>query len=483
MRILMISSEATPIAKSGGLADVLTSLSSELIAGGDDLLLILPRYSWISLSKSKDAQNPDISSHPDLSPLKKEASFHLKLGMDSVTHTPYRGMLRNIPIVLLDSELFAGYEKLYGDELGDYSHNARRFANFSAAALSYVERENWKPDAVHVHDWQTALAPYYLEKSKFFKGTRSLLTIHNLGYQGIFSNYDVVHTGLSPEDLYLHGQLNFLAAGLKKADAISTVSPSYAKEICTPKQGFGLDSLLCSRKKDLVGILNGIDYQEWDPQKDSHLEHHYSHKNLSGKAELKALIQKRYGLPVRPDVPLFVSISRLAVQKGFDQLLEEKTFASLMKQDIQYIILGTGQKNYEDAIRSYAEQYENFVALVCFDMKLSHELEAAADFFVMPSIYEPCGLNQLFSLAYGAIPIVHKTGGLADTIAGLDQKAPTGIVIDSLSSEKLCSAFGQAVELYRDKESYQAIQKRGMKKRFDWKRAANLYRNLYTKRK
>ncbi len=469
MRVLMISSEATPIAKSGGLADVLSALSAELCVEGDEVLIALPRYAWISLSEADESLSKPIF----------DCSFRVKTGMADISYKAYRAKLKEVPIVLLDSELFAHYDKLYGDEHGDYSDNALRFASFTAAALRYVEHKDWKPDAVHAHDWQSALAPYYMEQSSFFSQTKSVITIHNLGYQGIFSRYDSLYTGIDTELLLRKGAINYLAAGLAKADAITTVSPTYAQEICYPEQGFGLNELLSSRKTELTGILNGIDYHEWNPAKDKHLSAQYAKDDLSGKAQIKAEIQARYGLEVNPDIPLFVSISRLADQKGFAQLLKSECFEAIAHKKIQYIILGTGSKAYEDAIKNYAARYPNIVGLICFDMKLSHELEAAADFFVMPSVYEPCGLNQIFSLCYGTLPIVNKTGGLADTVVGLDAQDATGIVIDGLSDEKLIGAFETAAALYKDQARYRAIQQRAMSSRFDWKKAAALYRTIY----
>ncbi len=470
MKIAMIASEVVPFAKSGGLADVASSLSLALKKQGHDVRIIMPRYKSMSGGSTNNALS---------------TTLYLRVGVATPVVKVVEEALEDVvPVYTLETPVFTEREGLYGDDQGAYSDNAYRYSLLSRGAIALCKELDWQPDVLHIHDWQCGPVAAYMQDPKIAEevgGAKVVLTIHNLGYQGVFPKEDNLLVGMSPEVLRLcHGDLNFLKIAITYADTITTVSPTYAKEICTPEQGFGLDQLLASRKKNLIGILNGIDYTIWNSSKDPYLPYTFSPQNMQGKLQLKQEICNSYGLNPDPEIPLFAMITRLADQKGFKELLSEGVLERALEKNVQFLILGTGAKEYEDRLRNLGDRYNNLAALIAFDTGLSHRIEGAADFFLMPSRYEPCGLNQLFSLRYGAIPLVHRVGGLADTVMDLvEEEKATGILMDKLTPEELLRAMDRAEELWKNQELYRAVQSRGMKKRFDWKLSTKKYEKVY----
>lgn len=472
MNILMISSEAVPFSKSGGLADVVGALTPALIEAGNDARIIVPSYN----TKFED-------SGDFVCPLEIEM-------LDGLEHVEIRQkMVGKTIYYFVCHTVFNDRIGIYGDtSFTPYSDNFFRFALLCKASLQLCETLGWKPDILHCHDWTAGLAPYFLKvnRGQFFMGTETVFTIHNLAYQGTFPRMDFLFANVKPdEQLFSNGQVNMLQAGLVFSDYITTVSPTYAKEIQTPEQGCGLDGILVRRKSKLKGIVNGIDVNEWNPQKDELIPHHFSIKKMEGKAKLKKEIQTQFGLPVRDDVPLFAMISRLAAQKGFDTVIAclERILSDM---DVQFIIIGTGDKTLENALKDMAQRHENLSVSILFSNKAAHLVEAGSDFFLMPSRYEPCGLNQLYSLRYGTIPIAHRTGGLADTIIDVDEypKEGTGLLFDDLTPDEIYKHIRRATELYHRTEGNDTMEKiraRAMDQDFSWSSSADEYINVYRK--
>ncbi|MBR4427072.1 MAG: glycogen synthase GlgA [Spirochaetales bacterium] len=472
MNILMITSEAVPFSKSGGLADVVGALPPALIEKGHDARIVVPSYN----TKLKDSG--DLVCKLDIPML--NGTEKVEIRMKTVNQTIYYFVCHKV---------FNDRLGIYGDtSFLPYSDNFFRFAIMSKAALQLCEAINWRPDILHCHDWTAGLVPYFLKvnRSQFFMGTQTMFTIHNLAYQGTFPRMDFLYANVRPDEkLFSNGQVNMIQAALVYSDYITTVSPTYAKEIQTPEQGCGLDPILVKRKNKLKGIVNGIDINEWNPQKDKLIEHHFSIKNMTGKAKLKKEIQQQLGLPVRADVPLFAMISRLAAQKGFDTVLNCLE-CILTEQDVQFVIIGTGDSNLENRLKELGEKHENLSVNILFSNKMAHQVEAGSDFFLMPSRYEPCGLNQLYSLRYGTIPIAHKTGGLADTIVDVDKfpKEGTGLLFENLSEYEIVKHVHRACELYNRKEgadSFDKIRERAMNQDFSWSASADEYIGVYNK--
>lgn len=469
MKIALISSEVVPFAKTGGLADVVSSLAIALQKRGHDARVIMPRY-----KSMKQKHEKALIKH-----------MPLRVGVATPKVSIIEETLEGeVPVYTVDSPLFSERDGLYHDADGDYSDNAYRFALFSRASIALCKELNWSPDILHIHDWQAGPVAAYLQNPEIAKEVpraKVVLTIHNLGYQGIAPKEDYLLVGMGKEESGIaSGTMNYLQTAIQYSHAITTVSPSYAKEICTEEQGFGLHDLLLSRKNKLTGILNGIDYTIWNSSKDKHLPHPFSTIRMEGKAKLKQEICEAYGLQTDSSIPLVVMITRLAEQKGFVQLLDHGVLEQLLQKPLQCIVLGTGEKRYEQKLTALGEKYANFTPLITFDNGLSHRLEAAADFFLMPSVYEPCGLNQLFSLRYGAVPIVHGVGGLKDTVVDIsDKQQGTGIVLSSLEDTVMYEGVERALSLWQDHKIYQSVQLRGMKKRFDWNASTKKYEKVY----
>lgn len=476
----MVSSEAVPFAKSGGLGDVVSALAAELKKTGHDVRIVLPRY--------YDIDRTGMELFP--SPL------GVPLGFGEEWVGVYRTLLpeTEVPVYFLDHEGLFGRKGIYGDHPGsEYPDNSRRFTLLSRGAFQLCKMLEWVPDIMHAHDWPAALVPVYLytwEENTEFKNTASVLTIHNLGYQGIFHKQDIHYSQLRWEHFHgsgfeFHDRLNFLQAGLKNADVLTTVSPTYAEEIQNQEYGFQMDSILRHRRGDLFGILNGIDYSVWDPETDPHLPFHFSSKKPLNKTKVKRELQKQCGLPEDRNIPIISMITRLVDQKGMGSLLGP-TYGCLYNicKDlaVQVIILGTGEHWCEEELRRLETNLPNLRVYLQYDNAKAHLIEAGSDFFLMPSKYEPCGLNQMYSLRYGTLPIVRKTGGLADTVDNYCQETGegTGFVFHELTPKSIYNTVGWAVWTWFNKPDHiKAMQRRGMDKRFSWEKSAAKYSEIY----
>ncbi|MEK6690702.1 MAG: glycogen synthase GlgA [Nitrospirota bacterium] len=487
MNVLIASSEAVPFCKTGGLADVVGALPKELEKLKVNVSLILPLYRII---KREGLKKMDLSFTVPISDRTEEASI-------------WKGKTgNNIPVYFIEKDKYYDRPELYQTAGGDYPDNAERFIFFSRAILEALKAINLKPDLIHCNDWQTAMVPIYLKTlyrvDPYFKKTSSLLTIHNLGYQGIFWHFDMHLTGLgweyfTIEGIEFYGKINLLKGGMIFSDIINTVSRTYSKEIQTEKYGFGLDGVLRKRKADLYGIINGIDYDEWNPETDKSIPARYSLDNINGKALCKKTLQREMGLKERGS-PLIGMITRLTSQKGLDILSE--SIEDLMQLDLQLLILGEGEERYHRTISDISERYPDKIGLkIGFDPILANKIYAGSDFFLMPSRYEPCGLGQLISLRYGTIPIVRKTGGLADTVKEFNPKSPhplftkggqrgisgNGFLFEEYSAKALLKSVKKAVSLYQNKNMWKSLLHNAISSDFSWGASAKKYLSLYRK--
>lgn len=465
MNILMIASEATPFAKTGGLADVVGALPAALVEHGEKVAVVLPAY--------RENQYP----YP-----KREAYRGLWIPIGPGYRVDiHESADRGVSYYFVQCPALYGRDGIYGTPAGDFPDNHLRFAVLALAALG-VARHLFRPDILHLHDWQAALAPVYIREhfrgDPTFIGVKTLMTIHNMGYQGLFGPEILPQIALdsrlmNPDQLEFFGRVNFLKAGIAWSDAVSTVSKGYAREIQTPEYGFGLDGFL-RRHGPITGIVNGVDYNEWNPEHDPHIARNYSASDLTGKRVCKQALLAEYGLPQRdPDRPLIANISRFAAQKGLDILADAAS--RLLEEDLTLVILGSGDLPYETMLRTLAETYPQKVGLrVGYDTGLSHRIEAGADMFLMPSRYEPCGLNQIYSLKYGTVPVVRATGGLDDTI-----DEGTGFKFRDYSGDALLEAVRQALKAFENEEQWARRMGRGMEKEFSWSASAGEYVELY----
>ncbi len=477
MNILMVASEVIPFAKTGGLADVVGSLSKELEKLGHNLTVVLPYY---RMTKEGDFEVDHFKETLRIKMLDKMVEGEiLTAGMD-----------RNIAVYLIKNDDYYDREGLYGTEKGDYGDNAERFIFLCKATLELLKMAGFKPDIIHCHDWQTGLVPAYLKillkSDPFFATIKTVLTIHNLAYQGLFDQQDMSLTGLpwevfTPEGIEFYGKINFLKAGIVYGDIITTVSPKYAQEILTEEYGCGLEGVLQSRKEDLYGVLNGADYGEWNPEKDKFIIKNYDRSDLSGKKNCKRSILKEFGLEVEEDAPLFGMVSRLARQKGIDLVVEAAAEISRLGG---LVILGKGDEIYEKLIIELANKYPNKVGVkIGFDEPLAHKITAGCDFFLIPSRYEPCGLNAIYSLKYGAIPIVRATGGLEDIISEFSSGIGWRNVFkfQDFSKDSLLSSIRFAIEIYKTKELWHTLLENALMCDYSWKKPAREYEKLYLK--
>ncbi len=477
MKILLASSEIYPFAKTGGLADVAGALPKALKKIGLDARVILPKYKGIE----EKGFPVSYKNHGFSCPISQRAVS------GEIVESEYDG----IPAYLVEKDEYFYRDYLYSTPDGDYLDNAERFIFFSKSILEAMRLTGWIPDVLHCNDWQTGLAPLFLRA--FYKDDPrmakigTLFTIHNMGYQGLFWHYDMHLLNLgweyfTPECLEFYGKVNFLKGGIVSSDIISTVSKKYSEEIQTPEFGAGLDGVLRSRKNDLYGIVNGVDYEDWSPDKDAYIPARYAADTIQLKAENKAALQKAFGLPVKPAVPLIASISRLADQKGFD--LIEDAFEEMLAMGVQYVLLGTGERKYHDLFAALSKTHpKSFGLKIAYDNALAHLIEAGADMFLMPSRYEPCGLNQIYSLNYGTVPVVRGVGGLEDTIRD-DPARPdlaTGFKFYDYSAGGMLQAVSRALAVYRDREAWLALVKRCMQEDFSWEKSATAYAELYKK--
>ncbi len=478
MKILMLASEAVPLAKTGGLADVVGTLPVELARLGHEITLALPRYAGIDAAGIK---------------LKKASTHQVPWREGELPVVLETGVIGEgrVSVACIRHDPFFARAGLYGEDGRDYPDNLDRFVLFCRAAMEACRQPGKPPDILHAHDWQAALAVVYLKTlyrtDPAWAETRALFTIHNIGYQGRFpvTAYDT--TGLpwseyTPERLEFYGQVNLLKGGLVYADLLNTVSPTYAREIQTGEFGYGLEGVLQTRKDRLFGVTNGIDAAAWDPATDSHLAAHYSADDLSGKKACKRALQLELKLPAR-DVPVIGLISRLAFQKGIDLIVD--ILPKLLALDVQMVVLGSGELQYHTFLAGLHDRYPDRLAVhLGFDEALAHRIEGGADLMLVPSRYEPCGLTQLYSLRYGTVPVVRGTGGLADTVApylprGSSNSAATGFAFEAPHSEVLLSAVLLALQVYRDKEEWHELVSRGMRQDFSWRRSAQQYVELY----
>lgn len=487
LKLLIAASEATPYAKTGGLADVAGALPVEFAKRGHDVILLLPGYQ--SLSDSGRSFKPLTRIMVPTSRGEVQAT----IDEDSVSIGSGRQQLR---VWAVREDRLFDRPGLYGDQKGDYPDNLERFAFFSRAVVelaAHLHRErNWNADLLHLHDWQTALSAVYLKAINQQRRDRPLvptvLTLHNVGYQGRFPAEQFADTGLparlfTPDGLEFYGSINLLKGGLIFADHLTTVSPTYAKEILTPEFGSGLEGVLRNRQDKLQGILNGIDRDRWNPETDPHLAARYSVGDRKGKLLCKRALQEELQLPQR-SVPLLAVIARLTWQKGID--LIEAIVPQLMTRDLQLVMLGTGDSERETRLRELQTQYPDRIGLqIGFDEGLAHRIEGGADIFLMPSRYEPCGLSQLYSLRYGAVPVVTNTGGLADTVVPFTannslSKNATGFYVEATTPQALLRAVMQALETYGDQSIWNGLVARGMTADFSWARAAEAYERVFT---
>jgi len=476
----MISSETVPFAKSGGLADVIGALSKKIASQGYDVRIVIPRYSSIS------------PEHLHL--VRDKINVPIDFGYSQIRVLQARIPDSEVPVYFIDHPDFSARPGFYGGHGSHtYRDNHRRFALFNRAVFALCREIEWIPDILHGHDWQTGLVGAYLrewEQQSGFQNSKNVFSIHNIGYQGIFSKHDLHSTQLSWETCNsdtagYDSRLNFLKCGILNADALTTVSPTYAREIQSPEFGHGLEEILSERGAGLVGILNGVDYEEWDPRIDPHIPVPFSPEDLSGKREAKRALQEKAGLPVRSDLPVIGMVSRLAAQKGFYELCDPHRGALKRicnEMAVQVVILGTGEKWIEEELIRLQTHSSNLKFFSTFSNTMAHLIEAGSDLFLMPSRYEPCGLNQIYSLRYATLPIVRRTGGLADTVENYDPQTGdgTGFMFDELSPEEIFHGTERAVSTWYERpEHFQKMQHRAMGKHFSWDDSARKYLELY----
>jgi starch synthase len=485
LKILVVSPEVVPFAKTGGLADVTGALPQALAGLGHQVKVMLPRYRMVDRTKLR-LKRVDIDL-PSIQIGKKQ----VRVGLDSLK-TAGGG----VEHLFLASDEYYDRDELYKDPATgqDYGDNDERFILLCKGALEALKAVNWQPDIIHSNDWQSALIPAYLKTlyagDSFFRSTSTVFSIHNLAYQGNFPKSTFEKLGLSGDLFYptssfeFWGNVSFMKAGISYADVVNTVSKTYAVEIQSSSEyGYGLEGVLRSRSQDLYGIVNGIDYQVWSPENDKLIPAKFSRENLSGKKKNKRELRKQCGLPqLRRDFPVIGIISRLADQKGFDLLAEISD--ELLSGDLQMVILGTGDEKYHRLFTRMQSEYPKKISVnLRFDNPLAHLIEAGSDMFVMPSRYEPCGLNQLYSLRYGTVPIVRKTGGLADTIENYDPRTGqgTGFVFKDYDASELLNTIKFALEVYKDKKAWTQLMQNGMARDFSWEASAKKYVELYRK--
>jgi starch synthase len=469
MKILMAASEAAPYAKTGGLADVIGALPAALVARGEEVAVVLPLY--------RSVQRFVIQAERlyDAMPIYLSSRYQFAVNIRRIIE-------RGVHVYFIDCPELFDRPALYGEDGVDYPDNHIRFAVYCRAVLG-VMRVLFRPDIVHCHDWQAGLiGPMIRHQFRLdptFANARTLMTIHNLGYQGLFPREAFDDLGLPrnlfrPDLLEFWGRINFLKGGIVFADMISTVSQTYAQEIQTAEHGFGLDGLLRSRAHLLTGIVNGVDYAEWSPESDTHIAAPYSAADLTGKRECKADLLRTFGLPDDDlDRPVIGLVSRFVSQKGFDLIAD--IIDELMSEGVFFVALGTGEPQYEELMRGLPDLYPGRAAVtIAYNNSVAHRIEAGSDIFLMPSRYEPCGLNQIYSLRYGTVPVVRATGGLEDTI-----EESTGFKFREYSAKALIATLRQALTAYRDRKQWQSMMRAGMRKDYSWDASASEYSALY----
>ena len=481
MKILMVTSETVPFAKTGGLADAVSALALTLSNQGHDVRIVMPRYYKIDRAKLKAI----------------EAPLAVAAGTIETWVKVYESTLPNskVPVYFIDHEQCFGRDGIYGTKAEpDFHDNPYRSAVLCHGAFQLCRMLGWYPDIMHAHDWFCCLVPVLLKcvcRNGYFAHTASVLTIHNLGYQGWYPKDSYPALGLDWNLYYgggfeRNGSINLLQAGISCADMITTVSPTYAWEMQTAEGGFGLDGLLRVRSDVVRGVLNGCDLETWNPSTDKLIPANFDSKNLANKKKCKAELQKRMNLPVNPDIPVFGIVTRLADQKGIAEVFAPSygsIYSICSNMDVQFAILGSGEKWCEDEINSLQSKLPNLRAYIGYDEGLSHLIEAGSDFFLMPSRYEPCGLNQMYSMLYGTLPVVRRTGGLADTVEQYDEQngEGTGFLFDNLTPGAIYNTVGWATYAYYNKKDHiKKMQVKGMTKNFSWEQSADNYIGVYS---
>ncbi len=486
LKILFVSSEVVPFVKTGGLADVSSALPQKLQELGHQVRIVVPKYGAIDERKYK------------IHEVVRLKDLTTKMGDREVTFSLRSSFLvgrkARVQIYFLDNEeYFGSRHSLYADPLTgeDFEDNDERFILLARSVFELVRKLGWIPDIIHCNDWQCALVPVFLKeeysKEEIFSNIKSVFTIHNLSNQGIFPVEKFSATSLpeslKTEDGILHnGSINFLKAGLNFADIITTVSERYADEICAKEEfSAGMQEVLCSRKDSVFGIINGIDDNIWNPEKDKNIAKKYTLKTIENKIQNKKALADKFGFEYKPDTPVIGMISRLNAYKGYDLIVEK--FEELMSLDIHLVLLGAGEKEYhrffEQAFGQYADKFSCYLG---FDDQLAHLIEAGSDMFLMPSKFEPCGLNQMYSLVYGTVPIVRETGGLADTVENYNpvDGSGNGFVFSEYTGEALMDTVRKAIDMYNDdQKTWLKIVKNGMKDNFSWLNSSKKYVELY----
>lgn len=461
MKVAFITSEVAPFSKTGGLGDVTGVLPTAISKLGAEVLIFSPLY-------------PSVRKYP-LEQLRDLITVPLGGGKE------WGAVRRRGRFYFIEHDLFFGRPGLYGDGQSDYGDNLRRFVFLMRGTLEFLSGSGFLPDVIHAHDWQTALVPLYVKElyARSFPQTKTVFTVHNLAYQGRFRKQELPLTGLGWEhftylDLEYYDAINFMKAGLVHADALTTVSPTYAHEIQHPVHGWGLDGVIRSRASRLRGILNGVDYEEWNPETDEHLAAKYRRDAMDGKPKCKAALQRRCGLPIRPEVPVISMVGRLAEQKGVDLFV--RAADGILKEDAQLVILGTGEPWLQDSVWSVAMRHPGKVSVsIAFDNSFAHQIMAGSDILLVPSKFEPCGLTQLYALRYGTPPVVRSTGGLVDTV----EQGVTGFRFDDYTPQSMIWGVKEALGAFRNPARWSRIQAAGMSRDFSWDASAREYMKLY----
>ena len=455
----MLASEVVPFAKTGGLADVCGALPLELEAAGHELIIIMPYYK-------------EVGAKP---------AFNHRACVDSTG--------KAIKVYFIINKAYFGRSSLYGENMNDYADNLERFSFFCREALELLKDIGAPVDIIHCHDWQTGLLPLFLKgpylNDQFFKGTRTVFTIHNLAYQGVFPKEEFAKIGVDERffddgHIEFYGKVNLMKAGIVFSDFVTTVSPQYAREIQTHEWGCGLEGVLQARKGTLTGILNGLDYDRWNPARDEYIDPPFTPDDQLARKIHKEKLQRISGLPVLSDIPMFGFVGRICYQKGFD--LIESAFEELMQRPIQMVFLGVGEKKYQGLLKSLVRKNPHrFSAHIKYDEDIAHEVYAGSDFFLAPSVYEPCGLTQMIALRYGAIPVVSAVGGFLDTVvdAASSKRPGNGFILSSYSVSGLLEAVDRSLGAYNQKEKFAGLIAYAMNVRFPWAVAAKHYVEVY----
>lgn len=482
LNILFCTSEVTPYSKTGGLADVSNSLPQELNALGHAVRVITPKYGLLDERKLRIYEIKRLTGI--------EVPVGDKIAICNIKSSFIVSPKGKVQVFLLENDEYFGKESPYVDgKTGkDYPNNDERFIFYNRAVVQVLGLLGWQPDVVHCNDWQTGLIPAYLKtihsKDPLLNSVKTVFTVHNLAYQGLFPHKSFLKTGL-PDAIYnddgvkYYDQFSFLKTGLMFSDSITTVSEKYAEEICTTEEyGYGFEGILKKRKKDLTGILNGVDYTVWNPERDSLIPYRYSSKEIPLKRENKKALCKHFKLEHDAEIPVIGIISRLTDQKGLD--LIEKIMPDLMKENIYLCVLGTGEKKYHKMFEKFKKKFPKRIGLhLGFSEEIAHLIEAGSDIYFMPSKFEPCGLNQMYSLRYGTIPVVRATGGLADTIDEYKNGKGNGFLFDKYEPQAFLTAIRRALKLFKNRDEWVKLVRQAMEYDYSWEVSAKKYVDLY----